>query len=227
MRPEPMVVVHGHRHTRGASVLVDAPDAVFTPGSLAAVTGVSGVGKSTLLRLIGGVERPMTGVVLVGGADLGTLSDRRLRRFRRDTVAFVPQDAGLVPSWTVRENLVLATRAVPQHPVGRPCAPAEACAVLGVDDLLDTGVHALSGGERQRVALARVLVRRPALVLLDEPTAALDTANTAAVIQMIQVLSSTGATVVVATHDAEVMRAADQVVPLVRSTPVLRMPHKG
>jgi ABC-type lipoprotein export system ATPase subunit len=87
-------------------------------------------------------------------------------------------------------------------------------------------VHALSGGERQRVALARVLVRRPALVLLDEPTAALDAANTAAVIEMVEGLRASGATVVVATHDDEVIRAADQVVPLDGPAPALRFPRE-
>lgn len=195
-------------------MLLDVPEAVFGPSTLTAVTGASGVGKSTFLRLVGGVERPAPRVVLVDGADLGVLSDRRLRRFRRDRVGFVSQDAGLVPSWSVRENLALAERATPNRPISRPCSPLEACASLGVDGLADTPVHALSGGERQRVALARVLVRRPGLVLLDEPTAALDAASTAIVIETIDVLRSEGATVIVATHDGDVVRAAGHVVSL-------------
>jgi putative ABC transport system ATP-binding protein len=227
MRADLTVEVHAHRHARGARVMVDAPEAVFTRATMTAVTGASGVGKSTLLRLVGGVERPTPGAVLVCGQDLGRLPDRRLRRFRRETVALVPQDAGLVASWSVRENLALALRAVPRHPNGEPSTPAQACAALGVGDLLDADVHALSGGERQRVALARVLVRRPALVLLDEPTAALDDANTAVVIAMIDGLRASGATVVVATHDDEVIRAADQVVSLDGSAPGLRFPREG
>ncbi|GAA1493005.1 ATP-binding cassette domain-containing protein [Curtobacterium herbarum] len=214
MRSDPTVEVRAHRHARNGRVLVDVPAAVFQPFTLTVVTGGSGVGKSTFLRLVGGVERPEPRVVLADGVDLGTLSDRRLRRFRRDRVGFVSQDAGLVPSWSVRENLALAERAMPNRPIGRPCSPPEACASLGVDGLAETPVHALSGGERQRVALARVLVRRPELVLLDEPTAALDAVTTAAVIETIRVLRSEGATVIVATHDGDVVRAADRTLSL-------------
>lgn len=223
MSPDPSVEVRAHRHPRGAQVIADLPDAVFVPGTTTAVTGPSGAGKSTLLRLVGGVERPVPRVVSVGGVDLGALPDRRLRRFRRETVAFVPQDAGLVPSWSVRANLDLAMRAMPRRTVGSPRAPGDACAVLGVEALLETGVHALSGGERQRVALARVLVRRPGLVLLDEPTAALDQANVAVVVELIELLRGEGATVVVATHDDRVTWSADRVLPLLgpaRGAPV-------
>lgn len=227
MWSDPVVEIHRHRHARGRRAVVDVPAAVFRPGTVSAVTGASGVGKSTLLRLVGGVERPLPGVVRVDGADLGTLSDRRMRRFRRETVAFVPQDAGLVASWTVRENLALAMRAVPQRPVGRPRGAVEACAALDVDHLLDAGVHTLSGGERQRVALARVLVRCPALVLLDEPSAALDAANTERVLRLVDELGSAGATVVVATHDPLVVQAADQVVRFDGARRERRFPHDG
>lgn len=227
MRPEQTVEVRAHRHARNGRVLVAVPEAVFQPCTLTAVTGASGVGKSTFLRLLGGVERPVPRVVLVDGNDLGLLSDRQLRRFRRDRVGFMSQDAGLVPSWSVHQNLALAQRATPDRPVSRPAPPLQACASLGIDALMDTPVQALSGGERQRVALARVLVRRPGLVLLDEPTAALDAGTTAVVIETIDVLRSEGATVIVATHDGDVVRAADRTLSLDGTAPGLHFPQEG
>ncbi len=204
-----MITVTGLDLTYDDRRVLHAVDLTVGPSQMIAVTGPSGAGKSTLLRVLGGIEPPTAGLVEVGGLDVGGMSPRERRRYRRNVVGFVFQDGGLDEARTVRENLVVAARAMPATPSGRPAPLRDACHVLGVDCWFDTPVHRLSGGEKQRVALAQLLVRRPPLVLADEPTAALDRDNAELVVLLLRDLRDHGATVITATHDDRLVLASD------------------
>jgi putative ABC transport system ATP-binding protein len=183
-------------------------------GTVTAVTGASGSGKSTLLRVIGGLERPAAGAVIVDGTRVDELRGRARRRYLRESVGFVFQDAGLVEQWSARRNVRAAVQARCSAPRGKPLDLEDAARALAIDPVLDTAAHALSGGERIRVAFARLLVRKPALVLADEPTAALDLHNATIVKSFLRSLADEGATVLVATHDAALIDAADGSIPV-------------
>lgn len=204
-----MITVTGLDLTYDDRRVLHGVDLTVGPSQMIAVTGPSGAGKSTLLRVLGGIEPPTAGLVEVGGLDVGGMSPRERRRYRRNVVGFVFQDGGLDEARTVRENLTVAARAMPATPSGRPAPLRDACHALGVDCWFDTPVHRLSGGEKQRVALAQLLVRRPPLVLADEPTAALDRDNAELVVLLLRGLCDQGATVITATHDDRLVLASD------------------
>ena len=204
------ILVEDLVHTIGHRTLFDGLDLTASTERVHAVTGSSGVGKSTLLRMLGGIERPTSGTVRVFDDDVTVLAGRRLRHHLRDRVGFVFQDAGLVERWTVRQDLEAVGAAVPHEPVSTPLSVEAALARLDLPPrLLDRRCRELSGGERQRVAIARLLVRKPPLMLLDEPTAALDSGRTGFVVQLLRELAEDGAVVVVASHDPVVVAAAD------------------
>lgn len=217
-----MITVTGLDLTYDDRRVLHGVDLTVGPSQMIAVTGPSGAGKSTLLRVLGGIEPPTAGLVEVGGLDVGGMSPRERRRYRRNLVGFVFQDGGLDEARTVRENLTVAARAMPATPSGRPAPLRDACHALGVDCWFDTPVHRLSGGEKQRVALAQLLVRRPPLVLADEPTAALDRDNAELVVLLLRGLCDQGATVITATHDDRLVLASDDEfrIPIGRNTGV-------
>jgi len=181
-------------------------DLTVSAGEAVAVMGPSGSGKSTLLNLVAGLDRPTSGSVEVAGTVLDQLSESGLSRFRRQHVGIVFQFFHLLDDLSARDNVLL-----PAQLGGTPVQQARARA----DELLDTlglgaRAHAfpqqLSGGERQRVAVARALINRPALLLADEPTGAVDTKAGAQIIELLREVNSTGQTVVLVTHDPEVGR---------------------
>jgi len=180
-------------------------------GGYVAITGASGAGKSTLLSVLGGLDAPQAGQVVVGGHDLHALSRNRLADFRRDTVGFVFQHFGLLDTLTALENVALANTLTGERAaVGR----RKALALLDAVGLADRAGHqpaALSGGERQRVAIARSLVNRPQLLLADEPTGNLDDDSTGVVIELLESLpADQGCTLVVVTHDHRLAARAER-----------------
>lgn len=185
-------------------------DLTARTGEVHVLEGPSGVGKSTLLRMIGGIERPDNGRITVFGEQVTALRRSALRRYLRHQVGFVFQDAGLVEHWTVRKNIAVALAAAPRVPTSPPLPISAAAGHLDLGQhLLDRRASELSGGERQRVAIARILVRKPRLVLMDEPTAALDVKRTQLVARILRTLADEGAVVLVASHDADLADAAD------------------
>ena len=181
-------------------------------GELVAIMGESGVGKSTLLNLIGGLDTPDAGEIVVGGTDLGTLDDNARTLFRRDSMGFVFQAFHLLPHLTVARNVRLP---LDLAGVAREEADRRAAAMLeavGIAALARDHPRTLSGGEAQRAAIARALVHEPKLVLADEPTGNLDAESAAGVMRLLrdEVKRRTGAGILV-THSEAAARTADRI----------------
>ncbi len=179
------------------------------PGDFVALTGPSGCGKSTLLHLCGAMDRPSAGKLTIEGRDVGGLNDDALTALRRDRIGFVFQFFNLLPTLTIRDNIAL-----PCLLAGLPAKTAEQRAAdlaarVGIAHRLSHYPQQVSGGEAQRAAIARALVHQPALLIADEPTGNLDSANGATVLALLAELNrDLGVTMLLATHAAEVAAAA-------------------
>ena len=186
-------------------------------GEFAAIMGPSGVGKSTLLHLVAGIDRPDTGHVVLFGAALDSLSTRDRARFRNERIGFVFQFHHLLPEFTARENV-----AFPHRIAGRPAGEAGALAdaLLSRVGLAERGSHlprALSGGEQQRVAIARALAREPRLLLADEPTGNLDADSARGVFELLEELHrERGMTTLLVTHNPDLANRCDKIYTMSR-----------
>ncbi|NQT17637.1 MAG: ABC transporter ATP-binding protein [Planctomycetes bacterium] len=187
----------------------------LSPGENVAIVGPSGSGKSTLLNVIGTLETPTSGRVLLGGEDPANLSEPALARFRSQKVGFVFQDHHLLPQCSVLENVLVPTIAA--GPTSRE-AHQRAVGLLdrvGLTDRIEHRPAELSGGERQRVALARALVNRPAILLADEPTGNLDRTTAAHVAQLLLDLQrEEGMMFIVVTHNSELAQRMSRTLEL-------------
>ena len=180
-------------------------------GEFVAIMGASGSGKSTLLHILGGVDAPTAGRVVVDGMDLSTLGADALALYRRHTVGLVYQFHNLVPFLSARDNIELPVRFDGSRP--DPATIAELLELLDIADCEKSMPSELSGGQQQRVAIARALISRPAVVLADEPTGSLDRGNGEKVVDLLRkVRERFGTTIVLVTHDESVAAAADRVV---------------
>jgi lipoprotein-releasing system ATP-binding protein len=190
-------------------------DLEIASGETVAIVGESGVGKSTLLHILGGLDRPTGGSVRVGGTDLAPLRDRELARFRSDSIGFVFQFHHLLPDFTALENVMMPCLIAGETPAA---ATERATALLervGLGERLTHRPGELSGGEQQRVAVARAVVRRPALVLADEPTGNLDPDTGSEVERLlIELNREAGITCVVVTHSPRLAGAMDRTMRL-------------
>jgi ABC-type lipoprotein export system ATPase subunit len=189
-------------------------------GELVAVLGRSGSGKSTLLALCGGLDRPDRGQVLVDGLDVGGLDDEQRQLFLQRTVGWVFQQPMLVPLLTAEENVALAMRIAGEPEEEALRMTQMALEAVGLEGRARHRAGELSRGERQRVALARALVKAPALVIADEPTAQLDSAMAAEILDLLRDASRTDLAVLFTTHDEAEAAQADRV--LVMDDGVLR-----
>lgn len=190
-------------------------DLRIASGEFLALVGPSGSGKTTLLNLIGALDVPTAGEVIILGQSIAELSKRARARLRLHSIGFVFQAYNLVPVLTARENVefVLELQGVTR---GRHARALQVLADVGLQDLADRRINELSGGQQQRVAVARAVAARPALVLADEPTANLDGENAELLIHMMRDLRDHyGMTFVFSTHDPRVVRHAVRVVTLV------------
>lgn len=175
-------------------------------GEHAIILGPSGCGKSTLLHLMAAILKPQQGTLRVAGTDIVSLSTRAADAWRGKTIGFLPQKLALVPSLTVRENLLLAAYANGQS--GDIAHAETLLRALGIADKAASKPYQLSQGQQQRVAIARAMFNQPKLLLADEPTANLDDAACAAVTALLtSQASQAGASLVIATHDARVLSA--------------------
>ena len=176
---------------------------------LTVVSGHSGSGKSTLANMLAGILTPTAGHVRLDGTDLYSLHDEELSRLRNERIGLIPQGHTALRALTVLDNVLLPSilYAKAEAPVDRA---RELLAAVGLDDLADAAPTELSGGELRRMAIARALLMDPAIVLADEPTAGLDSANAAAVLTLLRDAADRGTAVLVVSHEAEAQRFADR-----------------
>ncbi|MFT4009374.1 MAG: ABC transporter ATP-binding protein [Nocardioidaceae bacterium] len=193
----------GVRAIRGVSLAIH-------PGDVTAIVGPSGSGKTTLLQLMGTLDRPTSGTVRVAGNDVATLGDRALSTLRANTIGFVFQQFHLSPLMSLRDNVAEGLLYTGTRHRERQRRAIDALRRLGLGHRLDHRPQLLSGGERQRAAIARAIIGDPAVVLADEPTGNLDTANGRTVVEILHGLASEGTAVVIITHDHEVAAAMDR-----------------
>jgi putative ABC transport system ATP-binding protein len=185
-------------------------DLEIRAGEFIVLLGPSGSGKSTLLNLLGGLDTPTSGSIRFKDQDLSGAAEADLTRYRREHVGFVFQFYNLIPALTARENVELVTDIA-----ARPMRAAEALAWVGLAERLDHFPSQLSGGEQQRVAIARAIAKRPAVLLCDEPTGALDYETGKLVLEVIaKINAELGTTAMVITHNAAISGMADRVLRL-------------
>ncbi len=178
-------------------------------GEFAVILGPSGSGKTTLLNILGGLEAPDSGEVLVGGQNIAGLTNGKLTSYRRQKIGFIFQFFNLLPTLSALENVSLSAEMVN----GQGLNPAEVLARVGLGDRTDHYPGQLSGGQQQRVAIARALAKNPALVLADEPTGSLDVETGIEVLRVMRELNrETGQTFIIVTHNSAISMIADRVI---------------
>jgi putative ABC transport system ATP-binding protein len=206
-----------HRSFEEDEARVDAlrgVDLTIERGALVAVVGPSGSGKSTLLNLIGALDQPTSGEVLLSGRSLARLSRTELARVRSTTVGFVFQAFNLVPGISVAENVALPAVLARQRPSDYRDQVARLLDLVGLAAKADRLPGQLSGGEQQRVAVARALVMDPPILLADEPTGNLDTKAGQTIIELLEASNDAGHTIVLVTHDMRLASRAQRIVHL-------------
>lgn len=190
---------------------VDHTNLTIERGKFTAIVGRSGSGKSTMLHLMGGLDRPDKGRVFIDGEDIFKLKDEQLAVFRRKKIGFIFQDYNLLPSLNVWENIVLPlgldNKKVDHNYV------MEIIKTIGIEDKLKNLPNGLSGGQKQRVAIARALALRPSIILADEPTGNLDSRTELEVIALLKTcVTKYGQTLVMITHDETIAQMADEII---------------
>lgn len=207
------------RTYRSGSISVDALrgiDLDVEEGEFVAIMGASGSGKSTMMNIVGCLDRPTTGRYRLNGSDVEQLPRRNLARIRNRTIGFIFQSFHLLPRTSARENveLPLLYREQPLTWKQIHARAGEALASVGLADRLDHTPTELSGGQKQRVAIARALVTEPNILLADEPTGNLDSRTSLEVIDLIQQLNREGLTILMVTHEPEIARFAGRIITL-------------
>lgn len=189
---------------------LDKIDLTIYEREFVVLLGASGSGKSTLLNILGGLDTPTTGRVMFREKDISTMTEDELTQFRRSHIGFVFQFYNLIPSLTAGENISLVTD------ISRdPMQPVDAMRLVGLSERMGHFPAQLSGGEQQRVAIARAIAKKPAVLLCDEPTGALDFKTGRVVLEAINAVNQTlGTTTVVITHNASIAGMADRVIEM-------------
>ena len=195
------------------TIALDGIDLSVETGEFVAIIGASGSGKSTLLHILGSVDKPSEGKVIIGGTDVSTLSQRQSAIFRRRKVGLVYQFYNLIPTLTIRKNILmplLLDKKKPNQEYFDNIVNS-----LGIADKLESLPNQLSGGQQQRAAIARSLVYRPALLLADEPTGNLDQKNSREIMDMLRLSNrNLKQTILLITHDEKVALQADRIVTI-------------
>ena len=196
---------------RGVSFrAVDDIDFSIDTGDFVMIEGESGSGKTTFLNLLTGLTEPTSGAVLIGGKPLKDIGDKELSKIRNQKIKYIPQGESLLSALTVRENILFP------YTVGGLEKPSperllEVSDKLGITDLLDEYPSELSGGEMRRATIARAVINKPSLIIADEPTGSLDSANTSRVMEIFKNIASEGTAVIVVTHQKETLGYASKV----------------
>jgi putative ABC transport system ATP-binding protein len=228
---QPLVVENVVKQFRQGDRSIRALDGVsleVAQGQFLAVMGASGSGKSTLLHLMAGLTQADGGRVLIAGADLGAMNDRELTLFRRRHVGLVFQSFNLIPTLTAEENVLLPLMLDGRNGDAGDAKVNELLDRLGLSSRRGHRPDAMSGGEQQRVAIGRALVTDPAVILADEPTGNLDSANSRSVCELLRDLSAVhGKTIVMVTHEPSVAVYASEVAVLKDGKLVCKLPSEG
>ena len=183
-------------------------------GEFVAIMGASGSGKSTLMNILGCLDIPTEGEYRIRDLDVAELDEEQLSVVRSQLIGFVFQSFNLIPRTSALSNVELSLAYQGLSRNERRDRAQKALAAVGLSDRGSHEPHELSGGQQQRVAIARALVTRPAMVLADEPTGALDTQSTKEILELLHQINATGSTVIVITHEEEVARAAKRMIRL-------------
>jgi lipoprotein-releasing system ATP-binding protein len=227
--PDPVLSVESVVKEYGDQVKTRALDGVsltLDPGAFAALVGPSGCGKSTLLNIVGLLDRPTSGTIAVAGKQTAGLDERGLTSLRAHALGFVFQFHHLLPAFTALENVMLPSWGERGMPTAQMRTDAEEMLrAVGLGDRLHYRANNLSGGQQQRVAIARALVRKPPLVLADEPTGNLDTASSEEVFALMRRFNrELGTTFLIVTHDPRIAASCDRIIEMldgkIRSAPV-------
>lgn len=177
-------------------------------GEFVVILGQSGAGKSTVLNLLGGMDSPTSGKIIVDGTDISGMNDKQLGTYRADTIGFIFQFYNLIPSLTAYENIALVKSVVKDAR-----KPDELLELVGLSSCRNKFPSQMSGGEQQRVSIARALAKNPKILLGDEPTGALDSETGAMVLELlVDLCKSEKKTVILVTHNAEIAKCADKVI---------------
>ncbi len=198
------------RYKMGETTITANEDLSFSieEGELVVILGPSGAGKSTILNILGGMDSPDEGQIIIDNIDIAQFSDKQLTEYRRKDVGFVFQFYNLVPNLTAKENIELATEISPNA-----LDPADVLKQVGLENRSNNFPSQLSGGEQQRVSIARALAKNPKLLLCDEPTGALDFETGKQVLKLLQSASrQAGNTVLIITHNSAIAPIADRVI---------------
>lgn len=207
-----LVKIYGRRDA--ATRALDGVSLSLAAGEYVGIMGASGSGKTTLLNCISTIDRPTSGSIQVDGQELTKLRGKELTRFRRERLGFIFQDCNLLDTLTAFENIALSLSIV-GTPVGEIKGRVEEMAsLLGISECLQKYPYQMSGGQQQRCAAARAMVTRPALVLADEPTGALDSKTGRHVLEILRSLYREGTTILLITHDDGIAATARRVVRL-------------
>ena len=194
-------------------IALDKIDLSVEKGEFVAIVGASGSGKSTLLHILGSVDKPSAGKVMIEGKDISGLNQTQAAIFRRRNVGLIYQFYNLIPTLTIRKNILMPLLLDKKKP--NPEYFEQVVKTLGIADKLESLPNRLSGGQQQRAAIARSLVYRPAMLLADEPTGNLDQKNTKEIVDMLKLSNrNLNQTIVLITHDEKVALAADRIVTI-------------
>jgi len=188
----------------GRNAVLDGVSFSVDAGEFVMVYGKSGCGKTTLLNILGGLDRPTAGSIAIEGEEIADLSEDQLAKLRLRKIGFVFQDFNLLPDLTVRENVALPLRLSKTPDEGRA---QEIISKFDIESIADETANKISGGEAQRTAIARAMMNKPRIILADEPTGNLDSENTENVMRIFELVTRDyGTTIVLATHDKELAR---------------------
>ncbi len=201
---------------RGTNLLSALDDVSFNveDGEFVVILGQSGSGKSTILNLIGCIDSPTSGTILVDGVDVTKMSAKQLCEYRNKNIGFVFQSFYLEPAYSVTDNILLPLTIAGAKRQIKDAKAKELLEKLNLTDKANAKTSTLSGGQKQRVAIARALVNDPKIILADEPTGNLDSASGAEVIEILKEICKSGKTVVMVTHNEEQASVADHIIRL-------------
>lgn len=196
-------------------IALDNVDLKIEPGDFIAIMGPSGSGKSTLANIVGGLDSPDSGQVLVNDKDIAKMSDKSLSAYRNKTIGFVFQSFNLQPTYTALENVMVPLVFARVSPSERRKKAEECLKAVGLQDRMNHRPGQLSGGQRQRVSIARALANQPEIIIADEPTGNLDSKKGAEIVDLLKELNKNqNLTLLVITHDSNVAREAKKVITI-------------